>query len=483
MTPTELAYSSAADLARLMAARKLSPVEVMRATLARAEAVQKATNCFITICAEEAMRHARAAEEAVMKGAALGPLHGVPLSVKDLINTKGVRTTFASAIFETNVPKVDSVSVARLKAAGAILLGKTTTPEFGHKPFTEAPIFGRTSNAWDSTRTSGGSSGGAAVAVAAGAGPLAIATCAGGSTRIPAACNGVVGFKQTSGLVPHDLAPDVFGNLSHVTPTTRTVRDTGLMLEVMGGAHPCDALSLGQSGAGLAAACTPIGSLAGIRMRWRPFLGNTVIDREVLALSEAAAQTFAALGAGLEPMEDDVEPLEPFWLALSGAGWVGRFAKYLPEWRARMTPTLVEAIERGERVTMAELQAAIYRRTEIYRQVQGWFANADVIVMPALTRTALAIDHPMNAPIEIEGKPTDTVRRAWYPYTHPFNLTGHPAVVLPAGHAKDGLPVAIQLVGRRGEDALLLKVATHYEEARPWAHVRPAIPGLDGVKA
>ena len=179
----------------------------------------------------------QAADAAVAKGGALGPLHGVPFHVKDLVNTKDVRTTFASHMYEHNVPKEDSVSVARLKQAGAILMGKTTTPEFGHMPYTEAPLFGRTRNAWAADRTSGGSSGGAAVALAAGVCPIGIGTDAGGSTRIPAAANGVVGFKQSAGVVPHDMSPEVFANFSSINPMARTVMDTALMLEAMAGQH------------------------------------------------------------------------------------------------------------------------------------------------------------------------------------------------------------------------------------------------------
>src|SRR5579863_3172653 len=242
---TDLAFTPAAELAALIARRALSPVELVEATLARVERAQPALNAFITVAAAPARAAARAAESAVMRGDAAGPLFGVPFSAKDLVNTAGVRTTFGSVVFADNVPAADSVAVARLKRAGAILIGKTTTPEFGHKCFTEAPLFGRTANPWDRSRTCGGSSGGAAAAVAAGLGPLAIGTDGGGSSRIPAACCGVVGFKQTLGLVPHDLTPDGFGNQSHITPLTRTVQDAALMLAAMAGPDPCDPHSLG----------------------------------------------------------------------------------------------------------------------------------------------------------------------------------------------------------------------------------------------
>lgn len=478
MPPAEIAYTSAADLARLIREKKVSATEVMRATLERAERAQPILNCFITLCRDEAMRDAAAADAAITRGDDIGPLHGVPLHVKDLVNTAGVRTTFASAIYEHNVPATDAVSVARLKKAGAILFGKTTTPEFGHMPYTEAPIFGRTRNAYDATRTSGGSSGGAAVACAAGIGPLAIATCAGGSTRIPAACNGVVGFKQSLGLVPHDMAPEAFGNLSYITPTTRTVMDTALMLEAMAGWHPSDPHSYAMPTSGFVAAARAEGDLKGVRIAWRPYLGNTVIDRETLDLCEEAADALGDLGATVEPMGDDMEPTEPFWLVLSTGLWNARFGDQLPKWRDRMSPTLVRQMDAGKNHTSEMLARALLDRTRIYRKIQTWFDRFDVIVMPTLTRTALPIEERLFEPIEIEGKPVDTVRKAWYPYTHPFNLSGNPAVTLPAGMHSDGLPVAIQLVGRRGEDAKLLRVAALFEQALPWNELRPSIDGL-----
>jgi aspartyl-tRNA(Asn)/glutamyl-tRNA(Gln) amidotransferase subunit A len=221
-------------------------VEAVRAALAGIERAQPALNAFITVCADQALAAARDAEAAVMRGDPLGPLHGVPFSVKDLINTAGVRTTYGSLIFEQHVPAADAVAVARLKAGGAILIGKTTTPEFGQKGLTEAPLFGRTRNAWRADRTCGGSSGGAAVALACGLGALAVGTDGGGSTRIPAACNGVVGVQAEPGVVPHDRAEDAFGNISYITPMARTVADTALMLDVMAGPHAADPHTLNR---------------------------------------------------------------------------------------------------------------------------------------------------------------------------------------------------------------------------------------------
>src|SRR5579862_6790166 len=291
-----LAFTSAADLAALIASKALSPVELVDDVLARIEGAQPSLNAFITVCAEEAKAAAWEAEAAVMLGDPLPPLHGVPFAVKDLVNTEGVKTTFGSVALADNVPVADSPSVARLKAAGAILIGKTTTPEFGHKCFTDAPIFGRTANPWELSRTCGGSSGGAAASVAAGLVPIGIGTDGGGSSRIPAACCGIVGFKQTLGLVPHDLTPDGFGNQSHITPMTRTVLDTALMLQAMSGPDRCDPHSLGLPTPDFVAAARPEGGLKGVRIAWRPLLGNSALAGEVRAACEAALRAFEEMG-------------------------------------------------------------------------------------------------------------------------------------------------------------------------------------------
>ncbi|MDD9877147.1 MAG: amidase family protein [Magnetovibrio sp.] len=474
MSDIELGYMPATEMAGRIKAGELSPVEATAAALARIERLQPDFNAFITVCGDQAMDAARAAEADVTAGKALGPLHGVPFSVKDLVNTEGVLTTFGSQAFEANVPAADAVCIARLRAAGAILVGKTTTPEFGHKPMTEAPLFGRTLNPWDPSATSGGSSGGAGVAAAAGMGPLHVGTDGGGSTRIPAAACGIVGMKQTLGRVPHDMTPDCFDLLSYIGPMTRTVADNGLMLEIMSGPHPSDVHSLGRETPDLAGAARGDGDLKGKRIGWRLFLGNEVIDTETRALVEAALPAFADLGAELIPSDGPFEPTLPHWAPLTYTMWSARFGQMAADLGEKMSDTLRFWMEEAKDITGADVQNALAARTRVYREVEGWFEDVDLVVMPTLARPAIPADHDPRQPIEIEGKAVDVPRAAWYPYTHPFNLSGHPAITVPAGWTEAGLPVGLQIVGPWLADAAVLHAAACFERARPWADKRPA---------
>ena len=478
MNDDDLSYLPAAVLAPLIKRREVSPVEVVRSAIARIERSQPILNAFITVCAEEALTAARVAEQALMSGVPLGVLHGVPFSAKDLIKTRGVRTTYGSLIFENYVPEVDATTITRLQAAGAILIGKTTTPEFGQKGLTEAPLFGRTRNAWKADRTCGGSSGGAAVAVAAGLGAIAVASDGGGSTRIPAACNAVVGFKQSLGVVPNDSAQDAFGNISYITPMTRTVMDTALMLDVMAGPHSSDPHSLNRPQHHYVEAARAEGDLRSLKVAWRPLLGNKVVAAEVLSACTSAVGVFSELGGEVFEVPDDFESAEPLWMIVNGSYRLAQYGHHLNDHRHRMDPTLVAQLDRASGYSAQELYQAIFLRTRLYRLVQSWFERADIVVTPTLSRTALPLDQDFFAPIEIDGKSTDTMRRAWYPYTLPFNMTGNPAVSIPCGWGGDGLPIGLQLVGRLGADAELLRAAALFEKARPWAQRRPPLPQL-----
>jgi len=456
---------TAAQLVGLIRQKQLSPVDVTRAALERAERLQPELNCFITICADRAMDEARQAEQAVMAGRPLGLLHGVPFTVKDLVNTAGVRTTFGTLAYQDNVPDQDAVCVARLRAAGAILIGKTTTPEFGCQSLTRSPLFGQTRNAWSAERTSGGSSGGAAVATAALIAPLAVASDGGGSTRIPAACNGVVGLKQSNGVIPHSQALDVYGNQTYVTPTTRTVEDTGLMMQVMAGDDPVDPWSIGVVKPDFVAAARAPADLKGKRVLYCAAPPGRPVSADVQRAFDAGLQRLRSLGAELEAFDGEGFNIEPIWRAVNHTVWRTRFADMVATRPELFSETFRRQVESAASFSSVDYQQAMFDRSALFHKVQCLLQRADFLAMPTLTRTALPIDQDLFQPIEIDGRQFDDLRAHWYPWTMVFNMTGHPAISLPCGTGSDGLPIGLQMVGGFRQDAELLKASAAFEAA------------------
>ena len=451
---TEIADMSAVALAAAIRRREVSPIEAVQAALARIEAGAE-LNAFITVTADAALDAARGAERAVMAGETLGKLHGVPYSVKDLVNTEGVRTTMGSAIFEHNVPTADAVAVQRARAAGAILIGKTTTPEFGHKQLTEAPIFGLTLNPIDRAVTCGASSGGAAVAVATGMGPLALGTDGGGSIRIPAACCGIVGLKATLGRIPHLQVPDLFAANSYVGPMARDVADTALFYECLVGPDAGDPY-------GQAAPPQRPGrfTLDGLVVGWMPRCGNRLLDPAVEAATTAAVRRLEHMGARIEPVELDFVALEPHFLVILESSIAARVAPHLPQYRGRLDPHLVATVEAGLRHSAVALQHAGAARSAAFRSLQSLFAKIDVLVSPVLTAPPPPLDERLpDGPVLVAGEPSGSIRGGLYPYTFPLNLTGHPALAMPCGRIAAGLPIGLQIAGRWNEELLLLDVA------------------------
>ena len=453
---TATADLTATELATAIRARAISPLEAVESALARIEESRE-LNAFMAICADRARAEARQAETAIAHGAPLGALHGIPFSVKDLTNTAGVVTTQGSRLFADNVPAADAVAVARARAAGAILIGKTTTPEFGHKPFTEGPFFGRTLNPWSHAHTCGGSSGGAAVAVASGMGPLALGSDGGGSIRIPAACCGVVGLKATLGAIPNLQAPDLFGANSYVGPMARNVADIRLMFEALAGPDRRD--PYGQ------AISFPHRALAeGERPRIALLLrcGN-ILDAQVEAAIVAAMNKAEALGMIVEPVELDLVSTEPHFLVLLRSLLLARLGGHAARAPEKLDPTLLATIEAGRACSAADLCEAQFARSACFGKIQDILAHSDIIASPTLSPPALPVGLDPHGRIEIAGRDAGTIRGAWYPYTFPFNLTGHPALSMPCGLSKAGLPIGLQLVGRWHEDTYLLDVAARLE--------------------
>jgi aspartyl-tRNA(Asn)/glutamyl-tRNA(Gln) amidotransferase subunit A len=447
--------TDALTLARQIRTKAVSPVEAVEAVLRRIEALQPTVHAFITVTADEAREAARGAEAAVM---------GVPFSVKDLLYTRGVRTTMGSLIFADQIPMEDAVPVRRLREAGAILIGKTTTPEFGHKPFTDSPLFGATRNPWDLSRTTGGSSGGAAAAVATGQGPLALGTDGGGSIRIPAACCGIVGLKPTLGRVPHIHQADLFGTTSYIGPMARTVEEAGACFDAIVGPDPGDPYSRAEP------ADDPRRvEVRGLRVGWMPRVGNRMVDGEVLGACEAAVRHLERQGACVEAVKEDFTAFEQVFLIVLQAGLAARVGPHMAKFADKVAPSLRESIERGARWSAVDWANALGQRTVVYRRVQALFQRFDVLVSPTLSRPALALDHDPFEPIIIDGQPAGSIRGAWYPYTWPFNLSGHPAVSLPCGWSSGGLPVGLQIVGPWYADRRVLALAAHLERERPSA--------------
>jgi aspartyl-tRNA(Asn)/glutamyl-tRNA(Gln) amidotransferase subunit A len=472
---------SAVELRPLILRREVSPVELMCAVLARAERLQPALNCFIGLGGEQAMSQARVAEEAVASGRPLGLLHGIPFSVKDIVNTQDMPTTFGALPFRDNQPAQDAVSVARLRDQGGILIGKTTTPEFGSKCLTDSPLFGRTRNAWHAQRSSGGSSGGAAVAVAAGIGPLAVATDGGGSTRIPAACNGVVGIKPSHGAIPHSQAQDLFGNQTYVTPMTRTVGDTALMMQAMAGEHACDPWSIGTLKPDYLEAVGPQAeTLAGRRIGYCLAPPGRPVSADVKRAFDASLAVLASLGAELEPFSGEGFEVEPIWRAINHTVWRTRFAPLIARFPGQFSDTFVRQIESAASVSGVDYQQAMFERSALFLRVQALFDRFDFLVMPTLTRTALPVDQDLFGTIDIEGRTYENVRANWFPWTMPFNMTGHPAVSLPCAFGNDGLPIGLQLVGRFRQDLGLLRLAALFESSVDLLARWPD-PGSDGA--
>ncbi len=472
---SDLLFLSAARAAALIRQKKLSPVELTEAVLGAIDAAQPTLNAFVTVTHELALEQARAAEQAVMAGGPLPPLHGVPVSIKDQVETAGVLTTHGSAIFADNVPEADNAIATRLRAAGCVLVGKTRMPEFGHKGLTDGPGFGTTPNPWDLSRTSGGSSGGAAAAVAAGLGPLALGTDGAGSIRIPAAACGVVGHKPTLGAVPWEGALDAFGNYTYGGPITRTVTDAALMHCALSGPSDRDPWTLtNQEQRRLSPGLVGM-DLSGLRIGSIALAANLHVDRHVAANVALSLAAFEALGAEVEPVTTPVDWIELPGRVMYQANFAVAMARHLDRWQNQMDPVLLAFMERGRGFSLAEFREGQYARTRLFRSIQDLLARYDVLVMPTLTRTALPADFDAaHDQVEIDGRLWGITRQGWSAYVYPFNLTGHPALTVPSGFAADGLPTGVQIVGRWGADMDVLRLGAVLEAVRPWAGRRPS---------
>jgi len=468
----DLTFAPAVELLRLYRARKASPLEVMQTALARIDAVNPRVNAVVTLAADAALWEARRATAALKRNAALSPLFGLPVGIKDVTPTRGLRTTQGSKLFEDHVPDEDALVVERLRAAGAIVVGKTNTPEFAFGPNTVNAVFGATRNPWDLGRTAGGSSGGSAAALATGMVPLAEGTDLGGSLRGPASFCGVVGFRTTPGLIPRHPSVLAWDSYSVEGPMARTVADTALMLSVMAGPDDRAPLSYDVDTSEFTRAVKGA-SVRGWRIAWTPDLGGLVlVSQEVRAIVERAMTVFRSLGARVEAACPDLGDIPEIVRLTRGFLMVARHADKLPEHRSVLQPGLVENTEQGLALSPREIAEGELLRTRQWQRVREFLSTRDVWLMPTMAVPAFPIEHPHV--MEIDGRPVGKAMQRSF-LTYMVSVLGLPAISIPCGFTSSGLPVGMQIVGKRRGEATVLRAAAAFEAAHPWSDAVPPV--------
>ena len=456
-------YKSALELAELIRSKYLSPVELMEETLRRIEAVNPALNVFVAMRAEQAMEEAKVLGERMASGIDPGPLAGIPVGVKDLEDVRGMVTSFGSIPYKDNVVHQDSVQVARLRSAGAIIVGKTNTPEFGFTGFTKNRLYGVTRNPWNRERTPGGSSGGAAAAIAAGMIPLSTGSDAGGSIRIPASYSGCFGLKPSYGRIP--LGPV---SLLHMTrtwtlgPLTRNVSDAALYLDCVAGCHPADPGSLPSPGFSYLKSLKNLPP--GLKIGFSPTLGYARVQKEIMTLVEQAVNSFEQMGHHVEIWDGSLPEVGQAWSDLMNWEIYGQIHQDLERIRPEMGRTLVKSLDSARDLSIHDYLKIQEIRTELNRVLWEYFERFDLLLTPTMPTEAFAAKGP--PPAEIDGHPIPLLGAV--AFTYPFNLSGHPAATVRAGVTESGLPAGLQLIGPRHRDDLVLQAAYAYEQSCPW---------------
>lgn len=479
MAADELCYLSAMELRERLRSREISPVELVTALLERIERLDPALNAFVTVLPEQAHEQALQAERELAKRdpSELGALHGLPIAVKDLTPTAGVRTTFGNVNFADNVPQSSALAWERIKTAGAILIGKTTTPDFGALGVTQSTLTGTTNNPWDLTRTAGGSSGGSAVAAAAGLAPLTWGSDGGGSIRVPAACCGVVGLKASPGRIPSLGEEALYDTVTTVGPITRTVADNALLVAVTAGADRRDPVSLPDSGEDWLAAASAR-SLDGVRIGFSLDLGQAHVSRESARLFDAALETLRELGAVVEPVVLELHDTLDYFLRWWGPGFVDLYDEAMesgatPEsfpWATR------DLIERAREIPPAEVRRAQTKlRPALAEAFTAVLGSHDFLVTPTMPLTAFPHPGPTAGNTHVDGEAVRIPSLDFHRLTEPFSHVGLPAISVPCGFDTDGMPAGLQIAGGFRDDAGVLAVAAAYEAATPWSAARPTV--------
>lgn len=474
----DIGFMSAGELAKRIRAKELSAVEVVSDTLSRMDRLEPELHAFCTRVDESALADAKRVDAAIASGQEVGPLAGVPVGIKDLVATKGIRTVSGSFAYEDFVPEEDDVVVERLRAADAIIVGKTNVPEFGYSGASHNPIFETTRNPWKIDRTSGGSSAGSGAAVASGLGPFAIGSDGGGSIRIPASFCGVYGIKPSMGRVPlypgcrDERYPGVssWEYLECLGPISRTVADAAMMLSVIAGPDRRDRRSIPTSDIDWQVAAQA-SKLEGLRIAFSPDLGYVAVDPEVAQIVRSAVQVFESLGCEIteaDPGWDD--PGDAFWtLVAHDTDLRGMREMATRLGRDRMSPHIVGLIDREW--TGLEFTDALTLRKAMYNKMWRFMDDYDLLLTPTLTVPPFPIH--MQGPEKVDGRMVSS--SSWLSFTYPINLTGQPAATVPAGWTKDDLPVGLQIIGRHLDDKTVLRASAAYEAAQPWAERRPRL--------
>ncbi|MFI7124266.1 amidase [Nonomuraea sp. NPDC050153] len=455
---SELHYLTATELARLIRTRQVSAVEVVQAHLDRVEQVNPRVNAIVTLVAERALDAAKAADAREPAG----PLHGLPVAHKDLVDTAGIRTTYGSPLFADNVPAQDDVIVQRLRAAGAITVGKTNTPEFGTGSHTVNEVFGATRNPYDLSRSAGGSSGGAAAALATGMVPLADGSDMGGSLRNPASFCNVVGLRPTPGRVPYLSDTNAWYTLSVQGPMARTVEDVTLMFGAIAGFDRRSPYSIKE-----VFAPEPEEGVRGLRVAWSPDLGGLPVDPRTAEVTAAAPPVFESLGARVEQVELDLSEAEDAFRTYRAWNYALSFGDL-----TGLGPNTAWNVERGRQVTGADLARAERARSRLYQRMAAFFDTYDVLIAPVSQVPPFPVEQPHVS--EVNGEPMPDYL-AWMRSAYWISVLHAPAASVPAGFTAEGLPVGVQIVGRPFEDARVLRVARAFEQATGHGLRRPPL--------
>lgn len=467
---SSICFASAVELARLIRTKKLSAREALAAHLKQIERVNLKVNAIVTLVAEMAAESAAKADEMQAHKETLGPLHGLPVAHKDLLETRGIRTTFGSPLYKDYIPTEDDIVVERMRRAGAITIGKTNTPEFGAGSQTFNTVFGATHNPYDLTKTCGGSSGGAAVALACGFVPVASGSDTGGSLRNPAAFCNVVGFRPSIGRVPNPKAAFAWSTLSTSGCLGRSVADLALALSTIAGPDSRAPLSINEPGDRFA---RPLDrSFKGVRVGWFKDLGGVPFDARVRTIVDGHRKTFESLGCIVEQAEPDFALAEIAFRRLRAWNSANAYGQQLREHPDAFKDTLKGEIEEGLRLTGTELAQAETAHAQLWRHFQAFLEKYEYFILPTTQLPAFDINTPY--PSEIAGVKfanyIDWMKSCWY-----ISATGNPAASVPAGFTPEGLPVGLQIVGRNKEDFSVLQLAHAFEQAAAFGKKRPAI--------